>query len=240
MTSVISPRALLPLTPVSLAPTGDPWSTVKVWKVAAERVSTPFERLLAVLDADERRRARSRRTAQSQRAYAVAHVCLRQVLAAEVGAEPGEIAFARPRDTSGKPALADRGDGLTFNLSHTGGLILVAVAYGREVGVDVEWTGRRVRAGALSKRYFGEAERSELARATDGERARCFLQLWTCREAHAKMTGEGLRRAVADGSGCEGPFGGDESGMLRLDLGSDHVGAVAVQLNRCRTPQSAP
>jgi 4'-phosphopantetheinyl transferase len=240
MISVNSPKVPLPLVPVSLTPTVDPWSTVKVWKVAPEWVSTPFEQLLAVLDAEERRRARGRRTMQSQHAYAVAHVCLREILAVEIGVESCEIAFARPRSTFGKPALADHGSGLTFNLSHTRGLILVAVAYGREVGVDVEWIGRRVRAEALSKRYFGEAERSELARAAEGESARCFLQLWTRREAHAKMTGEGLRRAVADGNGCEEPFDGDESRILRLDLGSDHVGAVAIQLNRRRISQSAP
>jgi len=65
----------------------------------------------------------------------------------------------------GKPALADPGSSLRFNLSHSGELALIVVAIGREVGVDVE------RVGARPAEFYVE---------------------WTRREAIAKCFGTGL------------------------------------------------
>jgi 4'-phosphopantetheinyl transferase len=230
----MTPAVTLPddVTAVSLPVKADSaatsWEAVKVWTIAPKRVSTPLERLLVPLDDSERERARRKRTDGARRAYAIAHARLREILAAETGADLDDIRFVRQASTAGKPALAENTHDLTFNLSHTHGLIAVAVARGREVGVDVEWLGRKVRASSLAHRYFTESELSQVSRAPEHARTQCFLRLWTRREAHAKMTGEGLGRAVADGAGDESPFGGAASQILELDLAPDHIGAVAV------------
>lgn len=227
-------RVALPVSVAALAPNAPSataqWAKVDVWRVVPERVHDPLESMLAVLDPSERERAHYRRTAQSRRAFAIAHVCLRELLAAEIGIKPGEVEFARPRTPFAKPALADRAHGSTFNLSHTDGLILIALTHGLEVGVDVEWLHRHVRVAALSRRYFTASELSELKLAhSSEERVRGFLQLWTRREAHSKMTGEGLRRAITRGREPDGPFGGTASWVGDLEVGPDHVGALAVQ-----------
>lgn len=224
--------ASVPASTLRVPPTTDPdpWATVKVWRVFPERIDDPLEYLLSALDSSERERAHNKQMGQSRRTYLIAHACLREVLAAEIGVESREVAFAPPIGLISKPALADSTHGLTFNLSHTRGLIVIALARGREVGIDVEWVGRRMRETVLSRRHFTETELSELACVPRVERMRRFLQLWTRREAHAKMTGEGLRRAIADGTGPYGPFGGAASWISDLDLGPDHVGALAVQL----------
>jgi len=214
--------------PVQADSARDVWRTVKVWTVAPETVETPMERLLSSLDESERERAHRKRTDASRRAFAIAHVRLREIVAAEIGANPMAISFVRQPSTSGKPALAGDAHELSFNLSHTRGLIAVAVARGREVGIDVEWLDRPVRASSLARRYFNEPELEELRSAPESARARRFLRLWTRREAHAKMTGEGLSRALAAGDGRDSPFGGIESRILGLDLSPSHVGAIAV------------
>jgi len=227
-----APPASVPASTLRVPPTidPDPWATVKVWRVVPERVDDPLEYLLSVLDSSERERAHNKQMGQSRRTYLIAHACLREILAAELGVESREVAFAPLIGPIDKPALADSTHGLTFNLSHTRGLILIALARGREIGIDVEWLGRRVRETVLSRRHFTEPELSELECVPRVERVRSFLQLWTRREAHAKMTGEGLRRAITDGTGPNGPFGGAASWVCDLDLGPHHVGAVAVQL----------
>ncbi|HEU4393307.1 MAG TPA: 4'-phosphopantetheinyl transferase superfamily protein [Solirubrobacterales bacterium] len=184
---------------------------------------------MAVLDSAERDSANGKRTERARRAYAIAHAGLRTVLATALGIDPEEVAFAERQGPAEKPALANNTHGLTFNLSHTQDLVVFALARGREVGIDVEWLGRRVNSTALANRYFVDAELAELARAPRDGRKRAFLQLWTRREAHAKMTGEGLRRARASGTGADGPFAGVPSDLLDLDLAPDHVGALAVQ-----------
>jgi 4'-phosphopantetheinyl transferase len=189
--------------------------------------------LLADLSPDERARAQSKRTTEAAHAYAAAHAGLRRVLGVELGVEPASVAISHTAHPHGKPTLVDGGE-LHFNLSHTHGLALVTLARGVEVGIDVEWLGRRVRTEALAGSLFTAAEREELARAPDAERDRCFLQLWTRREAYAKMTGEGLSRAAArgddpDNSEAGAPFEGPRARLMDLDLGETHVGALAVE-----------
>jgi 4'-phosphopantetheinyl transferase len=233
---VVLPAPTAPLASVAPpAPTAPPapgpgsWAEVKVWKIVPNQIDDPLERMIAVLSRAERGRARGRRTVQSRRAYAIAHACLREVLAAEFGIDPREVPFARAKGPYGKPTLTGNTRGLTFNLSHTRGLILIAVARGREVGVDVEWLGRRVREMALSRRHFTASELSELDCAPRDERGRRFLQLWTRREARVKMTGEGLWSATDDSSDSDMSPGGAEISLCDLDLAPDHVGALAVR-----------
>ncbi|HSZ68915.1 MAG TPA: 4'-phosphopantetheinyl transferase superfamily protein [Solirubrobacteraceae bacterium] len=203
---------------------------MKIWKIVPDQIDDPLERMIAVLGRSECERARGKRTAQSRRTYVIAHACLREVLAAELGIDPREVRFAQAKDPYRKPALTGNTQGLTFNLSHTRGLILIAVARGREVGVDVEWLGRRVVKMALSGKHFTESELSELACAPRDERDHCFLQLWARKEARVKMTGEGLRRAIDDNADPDRfCAGAEEPWLCDLELAPDHVGALAVQ-----------
>ena len=82
---------------------------------------------------------------------------------------------------------------LEFNLAHTRGLVACAVALGRDVGVDVEWLGRRGRTLEIAERYFSPSEVRDL-RATPGpDRKERFFRYWTLKEAYVKARGEGLR-----------------------------------------------
>jgi 4'-phosphopantetheinyl transferase len=88
-------------------------------------------------------------------------------LAVYLDPEPEQIQLREGEH--GKPHLADREEQLRFNLSHSGGLALVAVSGEFEVGVDLE----RVRPQREEDYYWG----------------------WVCREAHVKCLGSGLLRA---------------------------------------------
>jgi phosphopantetheinyl transferase len=92
---------------------------------------------------------------------------LRRVLAVYLDQEPGQIQLREGEH--GKPRLVDREERIRFNLSHSGGLALVAVSGELEVGVDLE----RVRP----------------------KREEAYYWRWACREAHVKCLGSGLLRA---------------------------------------------
>lgn len=168
--------------PVGADPAREPWRTVKLWTIEAAR--------------DTR---------------AVAHARLREILAAETGSDPQGLSFVRDPGTRGKPRLAGAPADLSFNLSHTHGLIAIAVARGREVGVDVEWLGRKLRSAG-----------------DDPAGKRAFLRNWTRREAYAKMTGEGLSRVLATNTGGEEREAEAGCHILELDLPPAHIGAVAI------------
>jgi 4'-phosphopantetheinyl transferase len=91
----------------------------------------------------------------------------------------------------GKPCLRDRRAGVHFNVSHAEGLVLVAVARGVRVGVDVERLGGRPFL-SLPGNVLRPAERAALESLPGSRRDDAFLRLWACKEAVLKATGVGL------------------------------------------------
>jgi 4'-phosphopantetheinyl transferase len=111
------------------------------------------------------------------------------------------------RSSAGKPSVTtvDGQSGPSVSLSHTPGLIAVAVASGGLIGIDVERHCRRDFV-ALADHGFGPSEQQEVA--VGGLDA--FYRIWTLREATAKATGEGLalvlnRIDLADGIADDRP-----------------------------------
>ncbi|MFV0127751.1 4'-phosphopantetheinyl transferase family protein [Streptomyces sp. HMX112] len=161
-----------------------------VW--IAEAVSVPA--LLPLLDDHERRRHEAFVREKDRALYLTAHALLRQTVAAQLdGVKPGEVCFAhvckhcdadRPH---GKPAVA--GSPLELSLSHSGGLVAVALSLAGPVGVDIEETaaGRDLPLNVLSA-----PERAALDRVPDAERPWAFTRYWARKEAVLKATGDGL------------------------------------------------
>jgi 4'-phosphopantetheinyl transferase len=72
-------------------------------------------------------------------------------------------------------------------------VILAVISRRQPVGVDVEALNRDVDADALTQRVCTEAERQWWTARPDSQKRDAFLQLWTCKEAFVKATGQGLR-----------------------------------------------
>jgi len=97
-------------------------------------------------------------------------------------------------DATAKPyALETR---ISFNISHTSGLVACAFLYGNAVGVDVERRDRTISAdlGDLARRVCGPDEARALTNLeTGGINRERFIRAWTRKEAVTKATGDGLR-----------------------------------------------
>ena len=87
---------------------------------------------------------------------------------------------------------------LTFNLSHTDGLVGLATLSvpGRRLGFDVEPADRSVNLD-VADRFFRSEETTWLRSLPEAGRPEGFLRLWTLKEAFIKATGEGLVRDLA-------------------------------------------
>jgi phosphopantetheinyl transferase len=118
---------------------------------------------------------------------------LRRVLSRYLDLPPAEIRLADGEH--GKPRPADPENGLRFNLSHSGSLALVAVALGREVGVDVEKLKPERDLVALAARALAPEEAAAVRAVTGADRVRVFYELWTRHEARLKCLGVGLTGA---------------------------------------------
>ena len=109
------------------------------------------------------------------------------------------------RSQFGKPyaQTADEMAGPAVSISHTVGLVGVAVACGGAVGIDVE-RHRKRNIRALAAAAFGPVEQSEVA----AEGADAFYRIWTVREAMAKATGDGLALVINRHDLAEGVVSG--------------------------------
>jgi len=94
----------------------------------------------------------------------------------------------------GRPFIANPPvkDVLSFNISHTRGLIALAVARERTLGVDVENLRRRDVSCEIAERYFAPAEVASLAATPPQEQQYRFFEYWTFKEAYIKARGLGL------------------------------------------------
>lgn len=141
---------------------------------------------------------------------------LLRVLGRYLEAEPGAIELRRGEH--GKPALADPAVPLRFNLSHSGGAALIAIAGDREVGVDIERIVPRRDLLRLAERTLGPDAAATIGAAPQAERLLAFHRAWTRHEAAVKCLGAGLRRPLP-----EAPVT-----VLALDAGPGFAAALAV------------
>lgn len=146
----------------------------------------------SLLSANEHERwQRFARDADKQR-FLLARALTRTVLARYLDAQPQALQFVQ--NQYGKPMLADaQKQPLHFNLSHTRGMVVLAVSRQAELGVDVEAVSRKVELMDLARRYFSLSEVQQLESMRTQQQQEYFFALWTLKEAWVKAKGLGLR-----------------------------------------------
>ncbi len=162
------------------------------WLATGDATPSDMQRWLRLLDRGERERAARFRIAADRREFVAAHALLRTMLTCHSGVPPSAWRFSV--DANGKPSI-DPNVGpheLQFNLSHTRGLVAVALASRGAVGVDVEEIDEAKADLAIAEAYFARSEVEMLRKAPPTERARCFFRLWTLKVAYIKAIGKGL------------------------------------------------
>ena len=166
-------------------------SIASAWLVG-DVPSSALPTLLATLDGDERRRAARLSRDSARREFVVAHGVTRLVVAQQLGAPPAELAWlAGPH---GKPELVGRWTGVHANLSHSGGLCLIALSASRAVGADIQRLVPGLDVLGMARRYFPPSEAQEVADAADS--ADAFALLWSRKEAVTKAAGARLTQVL--------------------------------------------
>jgi 4'-phosphopantetheinyl transferase len=166
-------------------------ASVHVWRAALDPPPGRLDVLAGYLSPDERARAERFHFPRDRRRFLAARGTVREILGAYLGRPPAALAFAY--GPQGKPAL-DPPDaaGLDFNLSHSAGVALVALARGRPVGVDVEAMRELTDLPGVAARVMTVAELAAFEALPAGARAAAFFALWTRKEAYMKALGAGF------------------------------------------------
>jgi 4'-phosphopantetheinyl transferase len=167
-------------------------SEIQVWEINLAAPPGEVSRLRNFLSAAEREQAARFHFAHDQRRFVVRRAILRRLLAASLETHPEAIQFKN--SSQGKPQVFGQKlpDGLRFSCSHSADLALVALARGRELGVDLEQHRLLADAEELAGKFFSISEISELAALPQPLKMSGFFNGWTRKEAFLKAIGLGL------------------------------------------------
>ena len=188
---------------VPITSTGPPWgfppatrilgsNEVHVWRAALDEPSPRIDSFLHTLAADEKTRAQRFYFQRDRERFITAHGVLRAILGFYLNRAAKCLSFCY--GSHGKPALAweSGGDAIRFNMSHSHGVALYAVARGREVGIDLEFIRCDLEVEQIAERCFSRREIATLRALPTDLRKYAFFLCWTRKEAYIKARGEAL------------------------------------------------
>ena len=166
--------------------------TIRLWTLDLQGVETPPPAWLEFLDEEERLHCQRFRLQGDRVAYVAAHALLRCTLSRTSGLPPASLIFRR--DKMGKPFLTlPECSGIDVSISHTAGMVAVALSEAGKVGVDVEAiVQNNIPSHDLAAYGLSDQEIRELELLSEPEKSEAFFDLWTAREAVAKADGRGL------------------------------------------------
>ena len=147
-----------------------------------------WARTVNLLRGDELSRLQRYRHPRAQTQFLAARTVLRTILGHWLKLLPGQV----PIQTlpGGKPILGLSEGSRHFNLSHSDGLVVVALAR-RPVGVDVEAIRPLPSAAGLVQRFFALSEQQQYQQLPEELKLSGFFRGWVCKEAILKGVGCG-------------------------------------------------
>lgn len=137
---------------------------------------------------EERVRAARFHNDVDARHFLARRAATRRLLAPRLGIEPDAVVVAR--GPFGKPYLPASSIGVS--VSHSGPLVLIAIADGLPLGCDIEQAIPRADLLAIAEHYFTRAEFAHIESLAPNQRVAAFYDCWTRKEAYLKAVGAGM------------------------------------------------
>jgi 4'-phosphopantetheinyl transferase len=191
------------------SPSGEPTSTLDPAGIHLLRLWLPdwfdcSQAAVYVLSEDERYRAARFVSAAIRLRFVACRFALRCCLAQLLACPPGEIRFGY--GAQGKPyVLAPSPTRLSFNVSHSHDLAVIALGWGCELGVDVERIEGRETWRVIAGRLLSPSEQLQLDHLPTELQSLAFYRIWTCKEAYLKGTGQGMTIPLRRFAVCADP-----------------------------------
>ena len=217
---------------------------VHVWRVYIDTDDSITKKLQPLLSTDERLKAARFRFEKDSAKYIVTRGTLRIILGRYLDKKPEELKFSY--NQYGKPALHSINTNklISFNVSHSRGLALIAVAQNWDVGVDIEYVRTNVNYEEIAERFFSPAEKAVWRLLPTSVKQEAFFNCWTRKEAYIKAKGMGLSIPLNEFDVSFKP--GEPAALLNttwdeqevncwslaeITLAPDYIAALAVEAN---------
>lgn len=168
---------------------------IDLWLAHSDEIKDPslLARYRQLLTEEELRQERRFHFSKDQHRYLITRALVRTVLSAYVALPPEQWRFTA--NAYGKPAIADihpDAQCLSFNLSHTQGLVVLGITKATALGIDTENTVSRRAPLDVASHFFSASEVAALNELDTCDRNQRFFQYWTLKEAYIKARGMGL------------------------------------------------
>jgi 4'-phosphopantetheinyl transferase len=166
-----------------------PDNEIHVWTVSCRDLNDDDESLTRLLSRDERQASSQFKKTTDARDYSLRHGYLRRVLGHYLRTDPALVPLAT--GDHGKPGVGfPRGlSPLSFSLSHSRGMIALAVAGNYDVGIDIVRPDEGYPFREAADYLFSPAEKAAMERAPADLQYRGFFWIWAMKEAVLKARG---------------------------------------------------
>jgi len=175
-----------------------PWQELNRWCLPAFGrpliVSAQLEggtgaQFFGLLSENEKARVSRLKNRTVAEGWVIAHGILRLVLGQLLQIAPQKLKFEENRYQ--KPFLSyPSNSGISFNISHSGSLLLIGLAREKQIGVDLEVIDAARDFSAIAPLVFSPMEQGLLAHSRYP--LQDFYALWTAKEAILKAAGRGF------------------------------------------------
>ncbi|WP_444944855.1 4'-phosphopantetheinyl transferase family protein [Microbulbifer sp. ZKSA006] len=167
---------------------------IHVWLVYDEKMCNEniISDYFSILSSEEKYRQKRFYFDSHRRQYLITRAFVRSTLSHYNSfIDPSSWRFCK--NEYGKPSIENRLDiPLNFNVSHTKGMIALAVSRGAHIGIDLEWKLRESTPLDIARNYFSSLEVRNLFSLPEDQRINRFFDLWTLKESYVKACGMGL------------------------------------------------
>ena len=159
---------------------------IDVWSVAANPELPVTDDILEVLSLDELARADRFYQKKDRNRFIISRWALRSIIGKYLGKQPKAVEFEAGKNK--KPHIKNDRINLHYNMSHSGGHVLIAVT-NSAIGVDIEFINNDFGYSEVLAYNFSADEIQYIKEVDHISR---FFKLWTRKEAITKATAQGL------------------------------------------------
>ncbi|VAW62835.1 4'-phosphopantetheinyl transferase [hydrothermal vent metagenome] len=165
---------------------------IHIWLSYLNVHQARLKHLYPLLSDEEKQRSERFKFYKHRKLFIASHGFLHATLARYIEVPENGITFSYAK--YGKPCITDEQNkkAIQFNLSHSGNLAILAVCQNHSLGIDIEFTKRNADWKGIIKRFFTQREQDRLLALPENRQKEAFFKMWTRKEAHMKVTGQGL------------------------------------------------
>lgn len=165
---------------------------VHIYCISMPQHHLELVRLGCLLSPEETGRRDALKSGPAKNRFITSRGVLREILGSYLGIEPEKVPLKTGKH--GKPFLTGDGVDLDFNLSHAGDLLMLAIAAGQHVGIDIEKIETDKALNGMARIAFSQREQEELAGLPSlRQQALAFYRCWVRKEACLKASGTGFQ-----------------------------------------------